>query len=137
MRLVLRHAWLNLWDKHMTTGRINQITEERRVNSQWRNKSQREKHELKFSSYTVKYPTHSTIFAFRLLDSFSDENVKRMKIEAHLDAIQLVSIRRTLSEQPLSWQVQKLAVRGNDSWNSTVSHGVAQGLKSSCRLFTS
>ena len=21
----LRHAWLNLWDKHMTTGRINQI----------------------------------------------------------------------------------------------------------------
>ena len=21
-----RHAWLNLWDKHMTTGRINQIT---------------------------------------------------------------------------------------------------------------
>ena len=26
MRLVLRHAWLNLWDKHMATGRINQIT---------------------------------------------------------------------------------------------------------------
>ena len=26
MRLVLRHAWLNLWDKHMTTGRINQVT---------------------------------------------------------------------------------------------------------------
>ena len=24
-RAVLRHAWLNLWDKHMTTGRINQI----------------------------------------------------------------------------------------------------------------
>jgi len=23
---VLRHAWLNLWDKHMTTGRINQVT---------------------------------------------------------------------------------------------------------------
>ena len=23
--LILRHAWLNLWDKHMTTGRINQI----------------------------------------------------------------------------------------------------------------
>ena len=22
---ILRHAWLNLWDKHMTTGRINQI----------------------------------------------------------------------------------------------------------------
>ena len=22
----LRHAWLSLWDKHMTTGRINQIT---------------------------------------------------------------------------------------------------------------
>ena len=21
----LRHAWLNLWDKHMTTGRINQV----------------------------------------------------------------------------------------------------------------
>ena len=26
MRLVLRHAWLNLWDKHMTTGRINQVS---------------------------------------------------------------------------------------------------------------
>ena len=26
MRLVLGHAWLNLWDKHMTTGRINQVT---------------------------------------------------------------------------------------------------------------
>ena len=25
-RAVLRHAWLNLWDKHMTTGRINQIS---------------------------------------------------------------------------------------------------------------
>ena len=23
---ILRHAWLSLWDKHMTTGRINQIT---------------------------------------------------------------------------------------------------------------
>lgn len=23
---ILRHAWLNLSDKHMTTGRINQIT---------------------------------------------------------------------------------------------------------------
>ena len=22
----LRHAWLNLWDKHMTTGRINQVS---------------------------------------------------------------------------------------------------------------
>ena len=24
--LILRHAWLSLWDKHMATGRINQIT---------------------------------------------------------------------------------------------------------------
>ena len=24
--LILRHAWLNLLDKHMTTGRINQVT---------------------------------------------------------------------------------------------------------------
>ena len=24
--LKLRHAWLSLWDKHMTTGRINQVT---------------------------------------------------------------------------------------------------------------
>ena len=24
--VILRHAWLNLWDKHMTTGRINQVT---------------------------------------------------------------------------------------------------------------
>ena len=24
--LMLRHAWLNLWDKHMTTGRINQVS---------------------------------------------------------------------------------------------------------------
>ena len=23
--VILRHAWLNLWDKHMTTGRINQF----------------------------------------------------------------------------------------------------------------
>jgi hypothetical protein len=23
---ILRHAWLNLWDKHMTTGRINQVS---------------------------------------------------------------------------------------------------------------
>ena len=23
---ILRHAWLSLWDKHMTTGRINQVT---------------------------------------------------------------------------------------------------------------
>ena len=25
--LILRHAWLNLWDKHMTTGRINQVSD--------------------------------------------------------------------------------------------------------------
>ena len=25
-QFILRHAWLNLWDKHMTTGRINQVT---------------------------------------------------------------------------------------------------------------
>ena len=24
-QFILRHAWLNLWDKHMTTGRINQV----------------------------------------------------------------------------------------------------------------
>ena len=24
-RFILTHAWLNLWDKHMTTGRINQV----------------------------------------------------------------------------------------------------------------
>ena len=24
--LILTHAWLNLWDEHMTTGRINQVT---------------------------------------------------------------------------------------------------------------
>ena len=27
---ILRHAWLNLLDKHMTTGRINQVTIVRR-----------------------------------------------------------------------------------------------------------
>ena len=26
IKLILRHAWLNLWDKHMTTGRINQVS---------------------------------------------------------------------------------------------------------------
>ena len=26
LKLILRHAWLNLWDKHMTTGRINQVS---------------------------------------------------------------------------------------------------------------
>ena len=25
LKLILRHAWLNHWDKHMTTGRINQV----------------------------------------------------------------------------------------------------------------
>ena len=24
-KLILKHAWLNFWDKHMTTGRINQV----------------------------------------------------------------------------------------------------------------
>ena len=28
---ILRHAWLNLWDKHMTTGRINQVTIKKKV----------------------------------------------------------------------------------------------------------
>ena len=31
-RLILRHAWLNLWDKHMTTGRINQVLSEENSN---------------------------------------------------------------------------------------------------------
>ncbi len=30
---ILRHAWLNLWDKHMTTGRINQVTSQRACSS--------------------------------------------------------------------------------------------------------
>ena len=25
-KLVVRHTWLNLWDKHLTTGRINQVS---------------------------------------------------------------------------------------------------------------
>ena len=36
--LILRHAWLNLWDKHMTTGRINQVTILRpRLTHKWEN----------------------------------------------------------------------------------------------------
>ena len=31
---ILRHAWLNLWDKHMTTGRINQVTMRHETKSQ-------------------------------------------------------------------------------------------------------
>ena len=35
--LKLRHAWLNLWDKHMTTGRINQVTISRTLSERaWR-----------------------------------------------------------------------------------------------------
>ena len=30
---ILRHAWLNLWDKRMTTGRINQVTSPYGLNS--------------------------------------------------------------------------------------------------------
>ena len=26
-RVILRHAWLSLLDKHMTTGRINQVSD--------------------------------------------------------------------------------------------------------------
>ena len=39
---ILRHAWLNLWDKHMTTGRINQVTTKSEVclaPSSWANES--------------------------------------------------------------------------------------------------
>ena len=32
--LILRHAWLNLWDKHMTTGRINQVSVDNRPHSE-------------------------------------------------------------------------------------------------------
>ena len=31
MMLILRHAWLNLLDKHMTTGRINQVAVRQRI----------------------------------------------------------------------------------------------------------
>ena len=31
---ILTHAWVNLWDKHMTTGRINQVTTKLRVTSE-------------------------------------------------------------------------------------------------------
>ena len=34
--LILRHAWLNLWDKHMTTGRINQVSSKITTNSKIR-----------------------------------------------------------------------------------------------------
>jgi hypothetical protein len=36
---ILRHAWLNLWDKHMTTGRINQVTLVKRNKNRQRPKS--------------------------------------------------------------------------------------------------
>jgi hypothetical protein len=32
---ILRHAWLNLWDKHMTTGRINQVTSWATEHTRW------------------------------------------------------------------------------------------------------
>ncbi len=37
---ILRHAWLNLWDKHMTTGRINQVAEDEHARSctHWHNR---------------------------------------------------------------------------------------------------
>ena len=34
---ILRHAWLNLWDKHMTTGRINQVTTIQFLPNEWQN----------------------------------------------------------------------------------------------------
>ena len=39
---ILRHAWLNLWDKHMTTGRINQVTFHRSILSKTLSKKKRE-----------------------------------------------------------------------------------------------
>ena len=32
-QLILRHAWLNLWDKHMTTGRINQVARDKALSA--------------------------------------------------------------------------------------------------------
>ena len=36
--LILTHAWLNLWDERMTTGRINQVTRKKRMYRESRNR---------------------------------------------------------------------------------------------------
>ena len=49
--LILRHAWLNLWDKHMTTGRINQVSKNQSpVLSHWQPNLQTNLHSLKNAS---------------------------------------------------------------------------------------
>jgi hypothetical protein len=56
---ILRHAWLNLWDKHMTTGRINQVTlvEKRTWNTTWSDQG----------GGSLPFPLPSTIFSIPLL----------------------------------------------------------------------
>lgn len=49
---ILRHAWLNLWDKHMTTGRINQVTLVKKKN---RNKKMTDRSRALSKKYSILF----------------------------------------------------------------------------------
>ena len=74
---ILRHAWLNLWDKHMTTGRINQVT----LIKKWRNTchySQYQPHAETESEDPVQHHTASVSQTCTILHSTLPTEVKAM-----------------------------------------------------------
>ena len=60
---ILRHAWLNLWDKHMTTGRINQVSYKKLVVSEKRAFLQTTPHHLQLSTRSCVHLGHSLCIA--------------------------------------------------------------------------
>ena len=70
--LILRYAWLNLWDKHMTTGRINQVS---------KNQLSMQKHQ-KLNLHTNLHPMRSAscrTWAQRIL--LSSHLFKRLQLQ--------------------------------------------------------
>ena len=67
---ILRHAWLNLWDKHMTTGRINQVTIPTLGPAKWpRNQSDGKPHCTKCAEFAIRVfssPDNSELFSRKL-----------------------------------------------------------------------
>ena len=134
MRLVLRHAWLNLWDKHMTTGRINQITCVKLVKRQTNGANRRPTHEHNnkfqqlFFMNCLQTVSQPTIFPlWKILSSCICERNIHAESEVHHETIQLVLFIGTLI-------IHRQAHR---SKNPLFKFCSLQSMSSTVRIFTS
>ena len=116
--LILRHAWLNLWNKHITTGRINQITIVRSCSHCLRNSWHRAKvHRSKRHAAPRETRPPTTILDAQSRGSFLYVEIVPIAIFSFPTADESFNQRLGIAEFGASW-VNRLASVFNAEYES-------------------